>query len=187
MIYPYEGVAPLIHETAFIASGAVVIGKVEIGPRVSIWYNCVVRGDYDSIKIGADSNIQDGSVLHEHAGFPLRVGERVTVGHRVLLHGCTVEDDAYIGMGAMVLNGARVGVGAVVGAGAIVLQGQEVPPGTIVVGSPAKVLRLVKEGDLERFRGSVGRYLKLAENHKKLSDKNGDNPIGYCSKNDCDR
>lgn len=169
MIYPYEGMTPVIDATAFIAPGAVVIGRVEIGARVSIWYNCVVRGDYDSIKIGASSNIQDGSVLHEHAGSPLYVGERVTVGHRALLHGCTVEDDAYIGMGAMILNGACIGAGAVVGAGSLVLQGQKVPPGSIAVGSPAKVVRLLKEGELERFRGAVGRYLKLAENHKKLS------------------
>jgi carbonic anhydrase/acetyltransferase-like protein (isoleucine patch superfamily) len=169
LIYPYEGMTPVIDATAFIAPGAVVIGRVEIGARVSIWYNCVVRGDYDSIKIGASSNIQDGSVLHEHAGSPLYVGERVTVGHRALLHGCTVEDDAYIGMGAMILNGACIGAGAVVGAGSLVLQGQKVPPGSIAVGSPAKVVRLLKEGELERFRGAVGRYLKLAENHKKLS------------------
>lgn len=187
MIYPYEGVAPVIDATAFIAPGAVVVGKVEVGPRASIWYNCVVRGDYDFIKIGACSNIQDGSVLHEHAGFPLYVGERVTVGHRALLHGCTIEDDAYIGMGAMIMNGARVGAGAVVGAGSLVLQGQEVPPGSIAVGLPAKVVRLLKEGEHERFRGAVGRYLKLAENHKKLSDKDGYCPIGYKSKNDCNR
>jgi carbonic anhydrase/acetyltransferase-like protein (isoleucine patch superfamily) len=168
LIYPYEGVDPVIDSSAFIAPGAVVIGKVSIGPRASIWYNCVVRGDYDSIIIGADTNIQDGSILHEHAGSPLYVGDRVTVGHRAVLHGCTVEDDAYIGMGAMIMNGARIGAGAVVGAGSLVLQGQDVPPGTIAVGSPARVLRLIKEGEMKRFRGAVGRYLKLAENHKKL-------------------
>jgi carbonic anhydrase/acetyltransferase-like protein (isoleucine patch superfamily) len=168
LIYPYEGVDPVIDATAYIAPGAVVIGKVEIGPRASIWYNCVVRGDNDSIVIGAYTNIQDGAVLHEHAGYPLYLGERVTVGHRAVLHGCTVEDDAYIGMGAMIMNGARIGAGAVVGAGTLVLQGQEVPPGAIAVGSPARVLRLIKEGEMDRFRGAVGRYLKLAENHKKL-------------------
>lgn len=170
MIYPYEGVDPVIDSTAYIAPGAVVIGKVEIGPRASIWYNCVVRGDYDYIKIGADSNIQDGSVLHEHAGSPLCVGERVTVGHRAILHGCIIEDDAYIGMGAMILNGARIGAGAVVGAGSLVLQGQEILPGSIAMGSPARVVRCVREGEEERFQGAVGRYLNLAENHKKLQE-----------------
>ncbi|MDD4334414.1 MAG: gamma carbonic anhydrase family protein [Desulfotomaculaceae bacterium] len=174
MIYPYEGVTPIIDATAFIAPGAVVIGKVKVGPGASIWYNCVVRGDYDSIKIGACSNIQDGSVLHEHAGFPLYVGDRVTVGHRALLHGCTVEDDAYIGMGAMILNGARIGAGAVVGAGSLVLQGQEVPPGTIAVGVPATIIRLIEEKEMDRFRGAVGRYLKLAKKHKKILEENGD-------------
>jgi carbonic anhydrase/acetyltransferase-like protein (isoleucine patch superfamily) len=167
LIYSYEGVDPVIDASAFIAPGAVVIGKVKVGPRTSIWYNCVVRGDYDSIVIGADSNIQDCSVLHEHAGSPLHIGDRVTVGHRSVLHGCTVDDDAYIGMGAMIMNGAHIGAGAVVGAGSLVLQGQEVPPGSIAVGSPARVLRLIKEGETDRFRGAVGRYLKLAENHKK--------------------
>jgi carbonic anhydrase/acetyltransferase-like protein (isoleucine patch superfamily) len=168
LIYPYEGEDPVIDSSAYIAPGAVVIGKVKIGPRASIWYNCVVRGDYDAIVIGADTNIQDGSILHEHAGSPLYVGDRVTVGHKAVLHGCIVEDDAYIGMGAMIMNGARIGAGAVVGAGSLVLQGQEVPPGSIAVGSPARVLRLIKEGEMERFRGAVGRYLKLAENHKRL-------------------
>lgn len=165
MIYPFDGEQPVIDKTAFIAPGAVVIGKVQIGPRASIWYNTVVRGDYDVVKIGACTNIQDGCILHEHAGFPLYVGERVTVGHRALLHGCIIEDDAYIGMGATILNGARIGAGAVVGAGSLVLQGQEIPPGTLAMGSPAKVVRPLKDGELGRFRGAVGRYLKLAEKH----------------------
>lgn len=165
LIYPFEGIQPVIDKTAFIAPGAVVVGKVEIGPYAGIWYNCVVRGDYDYITIGSSTNIQDGSILHEHAGFPLSVGNRVTVGHRVLLHGCTIEDDAYIGMGAVILNGARVGAGAVVGAGAMVLQGREIPAGMLAIGAPAKVVRRLKEGELDRFRGAVGRYLKLAEMH----------------------
>lgn len=168
MIYPFEGIQPVIDETVFIAPGAVVVGRVEIGPHASIWYNSVVRGDVDIVKIGAYTNIQDGSILHEHAGFPLHVGEKVTVGHRVLLHGCTVEDGAFVGMGATVLNGARVGAGAVVGAGSLVLQGQEIPPGMLALGSPAKVIRPLKEGELEKFQGAVGRYLKMAELHGKL-------------------
>ncbi|TEB12344.1 gamma carbonic anhydrase family protein [Pelotomaculum propionicicum] len=166
MIYLYEGVEPVIDQTAFIAPGAVVIGKVRVGPQASIWYNTVVRGDYDQVSIGACTSIQDGSILHEHAGFPLFVGERVTVGHRVVLHGCTIEDDAYIGMGSIILNGARIGAGAVIGAGSLVLQGQDIPPGMLAMGAPAKVVRAIKEEELPRFRGAVGRYLNLAEKHR---------------------
>ena len=116
-----------------------MVGRVEIGPHASIWYNSVVRGDVDTVKIGAMTSIQDGSILHEHAGFPLLVGERVTVGHRVLLHGCTIENDAYIGMGSIVMNGARVCKGAVVGAGSRAAgDGDTRDAGR---GSPAKVVR----------------------------------------------
>ncbi|BAF60219.1 MAG: gamma carbonic anhydrase family protein [Pelotomaculum sp.] len=169
MILPYDGVRPEIDETAFIAPTAVVVGRVEIGPYSSIWYNSVVRGDVDTVVIGACTSIQDGSILHEHAGFPLVIGDRVTVGHRVLLHGCTVEDGAYIGMGAIVLNGARIGAGAVVGAGSLVLQGQEIPPGMLALGSPARVVRPIREDEVDRFLGAVGRYLKMAEKHARTA------------------
>lgn len=168
MIYPYDGITPKIDETVFIAPGAIVVGRVEIGSGSSIWYNCVIRADVDTIKIGSATNIQDGSVLHEHSGFPLLIGDRVTVGHRSLLHGCTIEDDAYIGMGVIVLNGAHVGAGAVIGAGSLVLQGQKIPAGMLAMGLPAKVVRKLKEGEYERFRGAVGRYQKLAEMHSRL-------------------
>lgn len=171
MIYPYDGILPVIDETVFIAPGAVVVGRVEIGPYASIWYNSVVRGDVDTVKIGARTSIQDGSILHEHAGFPLFVGEGVTVGHRVLLHGCTIENGAYIGMGSIVMNGARVCEGAVVGAGSLVLQGMVIPPGMLAMGFPAKVVRPVKESELDRFYGAVGRYQKMAKNHSKLMKK----------------
>ena len=168
LIYPFDGIAPVIDETAFIAPGAVVVGRVEIGPRAGIWYNAVVRGDVDIVKIGAYTNIQDGSVLHEDDGFPLYIGEKVTVGHRVLLHGCTVEDGAFIGMGATILNGARIGAGVVVGAGSLVLQGREIPPGVLAAGSPARVIRPLKEEELEKFQEGVNRYLRMAELHGKL-------------------
>lgn len=167
MLYRYDGIHPKIDDTVFIAPGAIVVGKVEVGPNSSIWYNSVVRADVDTITIGSYTNIQDGSILHEHAGFPLVIGNRVTVGHRVLLHGCTIEDDAYIGMGAIILNGAQVGAGAVVGAGSLVLQGQQIPAGMLAMGFPAKVVRALKEGEYERFRGAVGRYQKMAEMHSR--------------------
>lgn len=165
MILPFNGTWPVVDDTVFIAPGAVVVGRVEIGPHTSIWYNSVVRGDVDTAKIGGGTNIQDGSILHQDEGFPLIVGERVTVGHRVILHGCTVEDDTFIGMGTIILNGARVGAGAVVGAGSLVLQGQEIPPGTLAVGSPAKVIRALSEGELAKFRASAERYLKHSKAH----------------------
>ncbi|TEB15971.1 2,3,4,5-tetrahydropyridine-2,6-dicarboxylate N-acetyltransferase [Pelotomaculum sp. FP] len=168
MPYEYDGIKPKIDETVFIAPGAIVVGRVEIGPNSSIWYNSVVRADVDTITIGSRTNIQDGSILHEHTGFPLVIGDRVTVGHRALLHGCTIEDDAYIGMGVIVLNGAHVGAGAVVGAGSLVLQGQRIPAGMLAMGLPAKVVRELKEGEYERFRGAVGRYQNLAEIHNRL-------------------
>ncbi|MCL6558866.1 MAG: gamma carbonic anhydrase family protein [Firmicutes bacterium] len=167
MIFPFDGIWPVIDETAFIAPGVVVVGRVEIGPHASIWYNSVVRGDVDTVKVGRYTNIQDGCILHQEENIPLVVGERVTVGHGVILHGCTVEDNAFIGMGATILNGARIGAGAVVGAGSLVLQGQEIPPGTLALGSPAKVVRTLSEGEIEVFRSSVDRYLKNAELHKK--------------------
>jgi carbonic anhydrase/acetyltransferase-like protein (isoleucine patch superfamily) len=171
LILPYDGIHPSIDETVFIAPGAIVVGRVEIGPHASIWYNSVVRGDVDTVKIGAMTSIQDGSILHEHAGFPLLVGERVTVGHRVLLHGCTIENDAYIGMGSIVMNGARVCKGAVVGAGSLVLQGMVIPAGMLAVGSPAKVVRVIKESEVNRFYGAVGRYQKMAMMHYKVMEK----------------
>ena len=167
MIYAYDGINPKIDQTVFIAPGAIVVGRVEIGPNSSIWYNTVVRADVDTITIGSYTNIQDGSILHEHAGSPLVIGDRVTVGHGVMLHGCRIEDDAYIGMGSIILNGAHVGAGAVVGAGSLVLQGQQIPSGMLAMGFPAKVVRKLKEGEYERFRGAVGRYQKMAEMHSR--------------------
>lgn len=171
MILSYSGICPTIDDTAFIAPGAVVVGKVEIGPRASIWYNSVVRGDADKVKIGACTNIQDGSILHQDEGFPLIIGQRVTVGHRAILHGCNIEDDALIGMGSTILSGARIGAGAVVGAGSLVLQGQEIPPGMLAIGSPARLVRVLTEGELVKFRHGVGNYLKYSELHREILQK----------------
>lgn len=150
---------PKIHETAYVAPGAVVAGDVELASGVSVWFSSVVRSEYAEIRIGADSNLQDGTVVHADPECPTTVGERVTVGHRAILHGCTVEDDALIGMGAVILNGARIGRGAVVGAGAVVTEGTEVPPMSLAVGVPAKVL----DRDVPDVpRPNVAGYLHLA-------------------------
>lgn len=131
---------PAIDDSAFVAETAVLAGDVRLGPRASVWFGSVLRSELESITIGADSNVQDLSVIHTDPGSPVVLGDRVTVGHRVVLHGCTVEDDALIGMGAVVLNGAVIGRGAVVAAGAVVTAGTQVPEMALVAGVPAKVL-----------------------------------------------
>jgi carbonic anhydrase/acetyltransferase-like protein (isoleucine patch superfamily) len=152
--------SPQVDATAFVASNAVLAGDVHLGPRASVWFGCVLRSEVERITIGEQTNVQDLSVVHTDPGSPVVLGDRVTVGHRVVLHGCTVEDDALIGMGAVVLNGAVVGRGAVVAAGAVVTQGMRVPEMALVAGVPAKVLdRPVP--DVPRV--NVWAYLQLAQ------------------------
>jgi carbonic anhydrase/acetyltransferase-like protein (isoleucine patch superfamily) len=155
-----------IDPTAFIATGAVVLGDVTIGRHASIWYNAVVRGDSAAITIGNDSNLQDLSVVHADHGFPCRVGSRVGVGHRAILHGCTVEDESLIGMGAVVLNGVVIGTGSVVGAGAVVREGTIVPSGSLVVGVPARVVGSVGDVLRNRITSTWQHYVELAGRHR---------------------
>ena len=136
---------PMVDPSAFIASGALVMGDVQIGADSSVWYYTVIRGDTERICIGEGTNLQDFTMLHADPGIPCRVGHRVTVGHRVILHGCIVENECLIGMGAILLNKVKIGTGSVVGAGALLLEGMEVPPGSLVVGSPARIVRQVDE------------------------------------------
>ena len=136
-----NGLTPQVDETAFVADGAVLAGDVRLGPRSSVWFGCVLRSEIEPITIGAETNVQDLTVVHTDPGSPVVLGDRVSVGHRAVLHGCTIEDDVLIGMGAVVLNGARVGRGALVGAGAVVTQGTEVPAGAMALGVPAKVVQ----------------------------------------------
>src|SRR3712207_4914968 len=133
--------APEIHDQAFVAPTAVVVGRVTMGPRSSIWYGAIARADSEVIEIGEDSNVQDGSTLHSDPGSPLIIGRGVTVGHNVVLHGARVDDDVLVGMGSTVLNGAHIGSGSIVAAGAVVMQGAEIPPNSLVAGVPAKVRR----------------------------------------------
>jgi carbonic anhydrase/acetyltransferase-like protein (isoleucine patch superfamily) len=157
---------PEIDPTAFVHEEAVVIGRVKLGARVSVWPTTVIRADSEAVSIGAESNVQDGAVLHADPGFPAIVGERVAIGHRAIVHGATVEDDCLIGMGAIVLNGARVGRGSLVGAGAVCREGMEIPPKSLVVGVPARVLREVTPEMTERIRKTVRVYLDLSEAHR---------------------
>lgn len=145
-----------IHETAFVAPGAIVLGDVTVGEDVGIWYHATVRGDRDRVVIGRGSNIQDNAVVHQDRGFPVVIGENVTVGHGAILHGCSIGDNTLIGMGAIVMNGARIGQNCIVGAGALVTQGMEVPDNSLVLGSPAKIKREITReelaGNLENAR-----------------------------------
>ena len=152
-------------EGVFIAPGAVVTGTVALGERASVWYQAVVRGDGAPITIGAETNIQDGSILHVDPPFPLMIGDRVTVGHRVVLHGCRIEDECLIGIGAIVLNDARIGRHSIIGAGALVTEGMIVPPGSLVLGLPGRVVRTLDEDDAERIRANAAVYVDLAAHH----------------------
>jgi carbonic anhydrase/acetyltransferase-like protein (isoleucine patch superfamily) len=162
----------MIDPTVFIAQGAIVLGDVHIGRDASVWYNSVLRGDTDRISIGEETNVQDLSMIHADPGIPCIVGSRVTVGHRVILHGCSVEDDCLIGMGAVLLNMVRIGRGSVIGAGALVLEGTDVPPGSLVLGFPARVVRPVDEPMRERIEHAWRHYVAKAQRHRA-----GDYPI----------
>lgn len=140
-LLPFEGSVPEVADDAWVAPGAVLVGRVSLGSRSSVWYGAVLRGDGNSITVGAGSNVQDGTVVHADPGFPAVIGDGVVVGHGAVVHGCTVEDGSLIGMGSRVLNGARIGAGSLVAAGAVVLEGTQVPPGSLVAGVPAKVRR----------------------------------------------
>ena len=148
VILPFKDKHPQIDETAFIAENAVIIGDVTIGTKSSIWYSCVLRGDMNFIRIGNDTNIQDGTVVHvDSKGYPTILGDRVTVGHMALLHACTLKDDAMIGMQACVMDGAVVGKGSLIAAGALVTPGKQIGPGEVWAGRPAKFLRKVGPND----------------------------------------
>lgn len=166
MIRSFQGITPRIAPTAWVDPAATVIGDVTIGERSSVWPNATLRGDVHKITIGDETNIQDGSVLHveEHL-FDLTIGNRVTVGHQVCLHGCVVEDDCLIGIGAIVLNGAKIGHGSVIAAGALVPEGMEIPPFSLAIGVPAKVRRSVSPEEQERFRVNAQHYVELREKY----------------------
>lgn len=156
---------PVLDPTAWVAPNATVAGDVTLGASTGIWYGTVVRADMERIAIGARTNIQDGSTLHADPGFPLVLGEGVSVGHRAVLHGATIEDDVLVGMGAVVMNGARIGAGSIIGAGAVVPEGMQVPPRSLVVGLPAKVRKELGEEALDGIRLNAAVYVDLAAQH----------------------
>lgn len=165
MVRALAGQVPDIADDAYVHPGAWVIGGVTLGPRASVWPGAVIRGDTDHISVGAASNVQDGAVLHVDAGVPCVVGERVTIGHRAVCHGCVIEDETLIGIGAVVLNHARIGRGSIVGAGAVVTEGMQVPPGSMVLGVPARVIRATTPEQQEGIRHSARHYVGMIEVH----------------------
>lgn len=170
LVHAFGSHHPDIGDAAFIAPGAVVIGQVTLGSGSSIWYGCVVRADLERIEIGADVNVQDGSILHADPDLPVILGDRVSLGHGAIVHGAVVEADSLIGMRATVLNGARIGTGSVVAAGAVVPPGMVVPPGSLVVGVPGRVRKETGETEREMIAGTTRQYRRLsAEHHREWS------------------
>ncbi|MFF7732208.1 MULTISPECIES: DapH/DapD/GlmU-related protein [unclassified Streptomyces] len=168
MITGIGGREPEIDATAFVAPTASVIGGVTLGEGASLWYGAVARGDVETISVGASSNVQDNCTLHADPGFPVTVGERVSIGHNAVVHGATVEDDCLIGMGATVLNGAVIGAGSLVAAQALVPQGMVVPPGSLVAGVPAKVRRELTEEERQGVTLNGTMYAELAKAHREV-------------------
>ncbi|WP_329140495.1 gamma carbonic anhydrase family protein [Streptomyces sp. NBC_01476] len=166
MIAAVGGRQPRVDPGAYTAAGAVVVGDVTIAAGASVWYHAVLRGDGESISLGAGSNIQDNCTVHADPGFPAVIGAGVTVGHNAVLHGCVIEDDVLIGMGATVLNGARVGTGSLIAAAALVPEGMVVPPGSLVAGVPAKVRRQLSPEERAGIRLNAGHYVSLAVVHR---------------------
>jgi len=163
---PSEWVANLrLDPSAWIAPGAVVTGDVELGPRASVWFNTVIRGDTAPISIGGETNVQDNSTVHVDAGFPAVIGARVTVGHRAIVHGCVVEDDCLIGMGSVLLSGAKIGCGSLVAAGSLVRERQEIPPDSLVVGAPARVVGAVSDSHREAITRGTQHYVELSRSY----------------------
>lgn len=168
LIVPFGGRAPVVDESAFVAPNATLIGRVSLGPESSVFYGAVLRGDTDQITLGAGSNLQDNVVVHCDVGIPTMIGSGVSVGHGAVVHGCTIEDDCLIGMGATVMNGAVIGAGSLVAGGAVVLEGTVVPPRSLVAGVPAKVRREISSDELDAIKANARHYVELSRAHKAL-------------------
>ena len=169
LILPFEGRTPRIHPSAWIAPTAVIIGDVRIGPDASVFYGCVLRGDINSISIGARTNIQDNSVIHVDGDAPVVIGDDVTVGHMALVHGSTVGSRSLIGMKSGLLSRSKIGAGSLIAAGAVVLEGQEIPEASLAAGIPAKVHRELDDESAEQFIAHAGRYVETARGHADLT------------------
>jgi len=166
-IYELDGHTPQLGKNTYVADSAQVIGKVTLEENASVWFGTIIRGDSEHIKIGRNSNIQDASVLHADEGVPLTLGENVSVGHKVMLHGCTVGDGSLIGIGAVVLNHARIGKNCLVGAGALVTEGKEFPDGSMILGSPAKAVKQLSPEQIAGLQRIAQHYVDNAERYRK--------------------
>ena len=162
MIYELDGVRPQIDPTAWIAPTAVLIGHVIVGAHANIWFGAVLRGDNEPITVGEGSNVQENAVLHTDMGYPLTIGTNCTIGHKAMLHGCTIGDGTLIGMGATILNGAKIGKGCLIGACALITEGKEIPDGSLVMGAPGKVVRQLDETARARLMASAAGYQENA-------------------------
>jgi carbonic anhydrase/acetyltransferase-like protein (isoleucine patch superfamily) len=158
MIYALDGIAPQIDPSAWVADSAELIGKIVVEAGASVWFGAVARGDNDEIRIGAGSNVQENCVLHTDMGYPLTIGANCTIGHKAMLHGCTIGEGTLIGMGATVLNGAKIGKGCLIGACALITEGKEIPDGSLVMGAPGKVVRQLDETARARLLASAVGY-----------------------------
>lgn len=167
MIYKIEGKAPVFKGDFFVAPTACLIGDVILENNVSIWFNVVIRADNDTVHIGENTNIQDGSVLHVDTNVPLTIGKNVTVGHKVMLHGCTIEDGSLIGMNAVILNGAKIGKGCLIGANTLVPENMEVPDGSMVLGSPGRVVKTLSVDQQKMMMFGAAHYVKNGQKYKK--------------------
>jgi len=158
MIYALDGIAPQIHPDAWVAPGANLIGKIVLEDGASVWFGATLRGDNEEIRLGLGSNIQENCVLHTDIGYPLVIGANCTIGHKAMLHGCTIGDGSLIGMGATILNGARIGKGCLIGAGALITEGKDIPDGSLVMGTPGKVVRQLDSAAIDRLLKSAEGY-----------------------------
>ena len=163
MIWTLEGEGPEIHPTAWVAPDAQVIGRVRIGPRASVWFGAVLRGDNEWIEVGEESNVQELCCLHTDWGFPLSIGPGCTIGHKAMLHGCTIGEGSLVGMSATILNGARIGPHSLVGAGSLVTEGKDFAPRSLILGTPAKAARQLDDAAVEKLRQSATHYARNAE------------------------
>lgn len=166
-IYELDGVAPVVTESTWIAGSAEVIGNVTFGENTSVWFGVLIRADNEPMNIGAGTNIQEAAVLHSDAGKPLTLGENVTIGHKAMLHGCTVGDGSLIGIGAIILNGAKIGKNSLVAAGALVTEGKEFPDGVLIVGSPAVAKRELSAEAIASLHGAAHHYIENAKRFRR--------------------
>lgn len=172
MIMKYKQKIPQIHESCYVSETAVVIGDVTLQRDVSVWFNTVIRADKDHIDIGEGSNIQDNCTLHTDPSHQLRIGKHVTVGHNVVLHGVTIEDECLIGMGAILLNGAKVGKHCIIGAGALVVENQKIPDNSVAIGCPAKVIKNIQASQIQEILENAQHYIALGKEYKERYDGN---------------